>query len=331
MRRRDLITILSGGVAAWALSAHAQQPADGMRRVGVLFGIGRDAEGQLRFAALQQRLRELGWVEGKNVRIDARWAAGNPDLARTHAAELVDLKPDVIVSTSTPATEALRQQTRSVPIVFLLVTDPVGAGFVTNLARPEANLTGFTNFELSMGGKWLEILKEIAPDVARVGLIFNSANSPAVRSYYGPSIDEATRKLGIASVDAPVRDDAEIERAIDAFAREANGGLVVLPDTTVAHFRDVVVSAVARHRLPAVYPYRYYATSGGLLSYGIDTVDLYLRAASYADRILRGAKTADLPVQQPTKFELVVNLNIANAIGVGIPPSLLARADEVIE
>jgi putative ABC transport system substrate-binding protein len=225
----------------------------------------------------------------------------------------------------------LRRVSQSIPIVFVVVTDPVGNGLVTNLARPGANITGFTNFEISMGGKWLEILRDIAPDSARVGLVFNPANSPSVRSYYSPSIEAAAQSFGVKVIDVPVHDAAEIESAVDAFAREPNGGLVVLPDNTTVRHRGPLVAFAAKYRLPAVYPYRYFATSGGLLSYGIDTVDLYRRGASYVDRILRGEKPGNLPVQQPTKFEMVINLNAAKALDLPVPRAMLARADEIIE
>jgi putative tryptophan/tyrosine transport system substrate-binding protein len=330
MRRRDFIAFMAGAAVAWPIAVRGQQ-RDRIRRIGVLLGIGNDAEGQIRVAAFKRQMHELGWVEGENVRIDYRWAAGNPDLVQADAAELVGLAPEVIVGTSTPVTAMLRHKTSSIPIVFVVVTDPVGNGFLTNMARPEGNLTGFTNFELSMGGKWVELLKQIAPDTAQVGLMFNPANSPAVRSYYGSSLDAAAASFGIKLIDLPIRDAGEVERALNDLGRESHPGFVVLPDNTTVRYRDLIASLGNQRRLPGIYPYRYFATAGGLVSYGVDTVDLYHRAAFYVDRILRGAKPADLPVQQPMKFELVINLKTAAALGLTVAPWLLARADEVIE
>src|SRR5215813_657199 len=292
MRRREFAILLGGGIAAWAVRARAQ-PAGSVRRVAALFGIANDQEGKIRFAAFRDRLNALGWVEGKNLQLDLRWAAGSPEHLASYVAEIEGSSPDVIVGTSTPVAAALHKTIKSIPIVFVVVTDPVGNGFIANMARPEGNLTGFTNFEISMGGKWIEKLKEIAPGTARVGLIFNPANSPEVRAYYGPSIDAAAKSIGVEMVDLRVRSETEAEPAISAFAREPNGGLVILPDNTTVRLRQPIVASAAAHRLPAIYPYRYFATAGGLLSYGIDSVDLYVRAASYVDRILRGAKPAE--------------------------------------
>jgi putative ABC transport system substrate-binding protein len=329
MKRREFIAFLGQGAVAWPLAARAQQPTDTMRRVGVLLGIADDAEGQMRVAVFQRQMRELGWLERENVRIEYRWAGGNPVQIEAYATELVGLAPEVIVGSSTPVAAALRQKTSSIPIVFVVVTDPVGNGFVTNLARPEGNITGFTNFEFAIGGKWLEILKEIAPGVARVGLMSNPAASPDARLIFGPSIRAAAQSVAVEVSDAPIQGAAEIERAINDLSAKADGGLIVLADNTTVRYRALIVSLAARHRVPAVYPYRYFVTSGGLVSYGIDTVDLYRRAAFYVDRILRGAKPADLPVQQPTKFELVINLRAAKALGLDIPSKLLPN--EVIE
>jgi ABC-type uncharacterized transport system substrate-binding protein len=331
MRRREFITFLVGGMAAGTFAASAQQPTAPMRRVGLLMGILNDPERQLRVETFQRALRERGWVEGKNLQIDYRSAGGDPERMKTYAAELVRSAPDVIVGSTTPVALALRQATQSIPIVFIVVTDPVANGLVTNFAQPEGNFTGFTNFEISMGGKWIEILKEVAPRTKRVGLVFNPANSPPIKSYYAPSIDAAGRALSVELMDVLVRDRDEIERALDDLARESNVGVVVLPDVTTVRYRDVVVAVNARLGLPAVYPYRFFATAGGLLSYGIDTVDLYRRAAAYVDRILRGAKPADLPVQLPTKFEFTINLKTAKTLGLEVPPTLLARANEVFE
>lgn len=332
MQRRDFIAFLGAAMASpVAVQAQPRPPMGRMRRLGLLLGIANDSEGQIRVKTLHQALHDRGWVEGQNVQIEHRWTAGDPELLRVYSAELVGKAPDVIVGSSTPVAAMLRRTTESIPIVFVVVTDPVGNGLVANLARPGGNLTGFTNFEISMGGKWLEILKRVAPSSARVGLIFNPANSPSVRSYYSPSIDPAAPWLGVTVVDLPVHDAVEIDQAVESFAREPNGSLVALPDNTTVRHRELIVALAAKHRLPAVYPYRYFAASGGLLSYGIDTVDLYRRAASYVDRILRGEKPADLPVQQPTKFEFVINLKAAKALGLPVSWSILAFADEVIE
>ncbi len=331
MNRRDLMICLGGGLAASTLSARAQPATQTMRRVGVLVGIGDDTEGEKRIGAFEKKLGELGWLPGKNLEIDIRWAAGRPEKIKSYAAEFASRPPDVILATSTPVTAALHEAIASTPIVFVVVTDPVGNGFVTNLRRPGGNITGFTNFEVSMGGKWIETLKEIAPPVTRIGVMFNPANEPEVRAYYGPSIEDAARKLNTAIADLPIHDDVEIGRALAAFGGGPSSGLIVLPDNTTVRYRDRLVALAAEHSLPAVYPYRYFAVSGGLLSYGIDTVDLYSRAAAYVDRILRGATPADLPVQQPEKFEVVVNLKAARAIGLDVPMSLIATANEVIE
>jgi putative tryptophan/tyrosine transport system substrate-binding protein len=331
MRRRDFITFLIGGVATGAFAARAQQPAKAMRRVGMLMGVLNDPERQLRVQTFQEALRERGWIEGKNLHIDHRWAVGDPERIKTYAAELVRGSPDVIVGTNTPVAIALRQATKSIPIVFVGVTDPIGNGLVTNYAQPEGNFTGFANFETSMGGKWIELLKEIAPRITRIGIVFNPANSSPIRSYYAPSLDATSRALGLNLIDVPVRDPDDIGRAFDHLARESNVGMVVLPDLTTVRYRDLVVALSARLGYPAVYPYRYFTTAGGLLSYGMDTVDLYRRVAAYVDRILRGAKPADLPVQLPTKFEVTVNLKTAKTLGLELPSTLLARVNEVFE
>jgi ABC-type uncharacterized transport system substrate-binding protein len=330
MRRRDFITFLIGGLATGAFAARAQQPTNAMRRVGMLMGILNDPERQFRVQTFQGALGERGWTEGKNLQIDHRWAVGDPERIKTYAAELVRAAPEVIVGTSTPVAMALRQVTKSIPIVFVGVTDPVGNGLVTNYAQPEGNFTGFANFETSMGGKWIELLKEIAPRTARVGVVFNPANS-SIRSYYASSLEATSRALGVELMDVPVRDPEDIGRAFDDLARQSNVGTVVLPDITTVRYRDLVVALNAKLRCPAVYPYRYFATAGGLVSYGIDTVDLYRRAAAYVDRILRGAKPADLPVQLPTKFEFTVNLKTAKMLGLELPSTLLARVNEVFE
>jgi len=329
MRRRDFI-VLTGGAAAAPLAALAQQ-ADRMRRIGVLFGSATDdSEYQARFGAFLQGLQQLGWADGRNVRIDTRWATTNPDDIRRHAAELAALAPDVILAATGSATVApLLQATRSVPIVFMLVIDPVGAGFVASLAQPGGNATGFTLFEYGMSGKWLELLKEIAPRVTRAAVL----RDPAIASGIGQfaTVQAVAPSLGVELSPVDVRDAPEIERAVTAFARSGNGGLIVTASALATRYRDLIITLAARHKLPAVYSRRLFVADGGLLSYGPDYVDQFRRAASYVDRILKGEKPADLPVQAPTKYELVVNLKTAKALGLELPATLLARADEVIE
>jgi ABC-type uncharacterized transport system substrate-binding protein len=327
MRRRDFITLVGGAAATWPLAARAEQ-ADRVRRIGMVLGnIETDPEMQARITAFQRRLAELGWVEGYSVRFDSRWAATDAHRIRSHIA--VDLKPDVILTAGTPVTVAAQRRTTIIPIVFTFVADPVASGLVTSLAHPGANITGFTNYEYAIGGKWLEVLKESAPRITRVVTIQNPAN--ATTPGLLREIEAAAHSFGVGITTASALDAAEMERAIEAYTREPNGGLMVLPDPTTANLRASIVSLAARHRLPAVYPFRYFAANGGLMSYGIDTVDQFRRAASYVDLILKGAKPADLPVQAPTKYELVINLKTAKALGLDVPPSLLARADEVIE
>jgi putative ABC transport system substrate-binding protein len=330
MRRRDFIMLVASGALAWPLIARTQ-PSERMRRVGVLLGIGEDRDGQARVAAFRQQMRELGWVEGKNIRFDVHWAAGDADRMQAYADELVRSNPDVILAASSPAVLALQKTNRSIPVVFTVVTDPVGAGMVANPARPEGNLTGFTNFEVSMGGKWLEILKELAPAMTSLGVVYDPANAPDVGSYYKHSLDAAARALDVKLVDAPVHTAADIERAIADLARRPDVGIVVLPDNTTVRYRELLAGLASKHRVPAIYPYRYFARSGGLASYGVDTVDLFRRGAAYVDRILNGWKLAELPVQSPTKFEFVLNLRAAKDLELDISPSLMARVDEVIE
>jgi putative tryptophan/tyrosine transport system substrate-binding protein len=329
MRRRDFI-VLAGGAAAAPLAVLAQQ-ADRMRRIGVLFGSAADdSEYQARFGAFLQGLQQLGWADGRNVRIDTRWATTNPDDIRRHAAELAALAPDVILAATGSATVApLLQATRTVPIVFMLVIDPVGAGFVASLAQPGGNATGFTLFEYGMSGKWLELLKEIAPRVTRAAVL----RDPAIASGIGQfaTVQAVAPSLGVELSPVDVRDAPEIERAVTAFARSGNGGLIVTASALATRYRDLIITLAARHKLPTVYSRRLFVADGGLLSYGPDYVDQFRRAASYVDRILKGEKPADLPVQAPTKYELVVNLKTAKALGLELPATLLARADEVIE
>ena len=330
MRRREFIILLGGAAVAWPLAARAQQ-ADRMRRVGVLVSrIADDPEEQARLAAFVQGLQELGWTEGRNVRIDYRWAAGDADRSRTYAAELVALAPDVIVAAGSQSVAALEQTTRTVPIVFASVVDPVGAGYVTRLARPGGNATGFTAFEYSLSGKWLELLKEIAPNLTRIAILRDPALAAGI-GQFAVIQAMAPPSFGVELSPIDVRDAGEIERDVAAFAGETKGGLIVTGSSGAAVHRELIIMLAARHRLPAVYPFRNYVTSGGLISYGPDPTDQFRRAAGYVDRILKGEKAADLPVQAPTKYELVINLKTAQALGLTVPPSLLARADEVVE
>ena len=328
MRRRDLITLVGGAAAAWPLAARAQQPA-GVRRIGVLMHFAADdPESQARLTAFLQGLQELGWTVGRNVRIDTRWGAGDAERYRRYAAELVALAPDVILAVGPSALAQLQQATRSVPIVFTAVPDPVGGGFVASLARPGGNATGFMLFEYSTSGKWPELLKEIAPRVTRAAVIRDPTLTSSVAQF--AAIQGAAGSLGVELSPIDMRDAGEIERAVTAFARASNGGLLITPGGSSTR-RSLIITLAARHKLPAVYPFRYHVTSGGLISYGPDTVDQYRRAAGYVDRILKGEKPADLPVQAPTKYELEINLKTAKALGLDVPAAVLARADEVIE
>jgi putative ABC transport system substrate-binding protein len=330
VKRRELITFLGGAAVAWPLSAGAQQ-ADRMRRIGVLMAAtADDPDFQARFAAFQEGLQQLGWSDGRNVRIDTRWATTNADDLRRHAAELVALAPDVIVAGSGTSTVGpLLQTTRTVPIVFAVVIDPVGAGFVDSLARPGGNATGFTVFEYGMTGKWVELLKQIAPPVTRAAVL----RDPTIASGIGQfaAVQAVAPSLGVELSAVDVRDAGEIERAVTAFARSSNGGLIVTGSPAAIRHRDLIIALAARLRLPAVYSYRFFVTGGGLLSYGPDFVEQYRQAAGYVDRILKGEKPADMPVQAPTRYELFVNLKTAKALGLTIPQSLLATAAEVIE
>jgi putative ABC transport system substrate-binding protein len=329
MRRREFITLLGGAVVAWAPAARAQQ-GDRVRRIGVLIGGDEnDPEQKPRFSAFTQALAGSGWTDGRNVRVELRWGRGDANRTRALAQELVGLQPDIILTTSTPATVALQRETRTIPIVFAGVSDPIASGIVERLDRPSGNITGFASLEASLGGKWLELLSEIAPGFKRVAIMFNPDTSPA--SAFMPSLETAARSLKVAPIIAPVHDDVEIETAIIALGHEPGGGLVVLGGGFMSVHRAPIILAAARNNVPAVYGFSTFARDGGLLSYGVDTVDLFRRAASYVDRILRGAKPEDLPVQFPTKFEMVLNLKTAKALGLAIPPSILLRADEQIE
>ena len=327
MRRREFITLLGGAAAAWPMAARAQQ-GERMRRIGVLMGVG-DAEGQLRALILRRALQELGWIEGNNITIEVRLAGGDVSRMRADASEVAAMGPDVIVLTNAALLDALRQANSSVPVVFVLVANVIESGMVASQARPGGNITGFTNFEPAIAGKWLEALKEIAPHVQRVGVIYSPETTLYALSM--PHIEAAGVALGVTPSAIPIRNGADIEREVAALAREANGGLIVMPAPILSVQRDRIFTQAARHQLPAIYPYRIYPEAGGLISYGIDVRNLFRQTASYVDRILRGANPGDLPIQVPTKYELVINLKTAKALGLEVPPSLLARADEVIE
>jgi putative tryptophan/tyrosine transport system substrate-binding protein len=329
MRRREFITILGGAAIVWPLAVRAQQP-ERMRRIGVLLpATADDSEYQARVGALLQELALLGWAIGRNLKIDTRWAEGNTDRLRQYAAELVGLAPDVILASSSVAVAALQQATRSAPIVFVAVVDPVGSGFVASLARPGGNTTGFTNFEYSLSGKWLELLKEISPGITRAAVLRDAA-SPAEIGMLA-ALQSAAPSFGVELSPIGMRDAGEIEQEITAFARGSNGGLIVLGSALANTHRELIILLTARHRLPAVYPDRIFVTSGGLISYGPDRIDQFRRAADYVDRILKGENPAELPVQAPTKFEMAINIKTAKPLGLTVPPALLARADEVVE
>jgi putative tryptophan/tyrosine transport system substrate-binding protein len=328
--RREFITLLGGAAAAWPLAARAQQRAGRVPRIGVLMAItADDPESQARLAAFAQGLQQSGWTVGQNIRIDYRWASVNAEDLRKYAAELVGLAPDIILAHSTGAVAPLLQSTSTIPIVFALVADPVGAGFVESLARPGGNATGFTNFEYAFGGKWLELLKEIAPGVTRAAVLRESGIAAGPAQF--AAIQAVAPSLGVDLRPVDTRDPGEMERAIAAFAQGSNGGLIVTGSASASVHRKLIAALAARHRLPAVYNSHLYVDDGGLISYGADNIDQFRRAASYVDRILKGEKPADLPVQAPTKYELVVNLKTAKALGLDVPTTVLARADEVIE
>jgi ABC-type uncharacterized transport system substrate-binding protein len=330
MRRRQFISLLGGAAATWPFAARAQQP-ERMRRIGVLMMYAEsDAQAQALVAVFRAGLRDLGWTEDHKIRLDYRWATSDSESIQRSAKELVALQPVLILSSSTPTTASLLQQTRTIPIIFANIVDPVGSGFVASLPRPGGNVTGFLNLEASMTGKWLELLKEIAPRAARVVIVFNPSTAPYAEIYLTP-FNAAAASLGVETIVAPVRDMTELDTVIAAQARDPNGGLMVMPDGFMFAHHAEIASLAARYRLPAVSSYRAFAKAGGLLSYGNDILDNYRRAATYADRILRGEKPSELPVQFPVKFELVINLKTAKALGLTVPPSLLASADEVIE
>jgi len=330
MRRRNFITLLGGVAAAWPLVGHAQQ-GDRMRRLGILMaGAESDPHYQADVAVFREGLQKLGWVDGQNIRIEVRWAGFNAETMRRYAKELIALQPDLILSNDTPTTATLLQQTRTVPIVFATVADPVGSGFVASFARPGGNATGFAVYEASLGGKWLELLKETVPSVSRAVVIFNPATAPFADNQL-KSINNAATTFGVEVSVAYVHDVSELETVVATQAREPNSGLIVLNEDFMIAHRVEIISLAARYRLPAVYPFRFFAELGGLVSYGVDLNDNFRRAVPYADRVLRGAKPSELPVQAPVKFELVINLKTAKAIGIDVPLQLKQRADEVIE
>jgi putative tryptophan/tyrosine transport system substrate-binding protein len=331
MKRRSFITLL-GGAAAWPLAARAQQ-GERVRRIGLLMGVADDREGQARVTALKQGLQELGWTDGRNIQIEIRFGGADVARIRAHAAELVALAPDVIVGQTTPVIRALRKATSSIPIIMAAVNDPVDQGFVSSLAHPGGNITGyvtgFSQFKYGLSGEWLELLKEVAPKVTRAAVIRDPAIAPGIGQF--DAIRAVAPSLGVEVSPFNVRDAGEIERTITAFTHSSNGGLIVTGSALAVVHRELIIALAARNSLPAVYFDRLFVTSGGLVSYGPDLLDQFRRAAGYVDRILRGEKPADLPVQAPTKFELAINLKAANALGLSVPPTLLARADEVIE
>ena len=329
MRRRDFIALAGVTAAGWSFAARAQQP-ERTRRLGILMAIAEnDPEGQQRVAAFVQGLRELGWTEGGNIHIDYRWAGADVGRIRSAAAELIDLKPDAIVAQTALTVAPLQQMTTSIPIVFLNIVDPVSSGFVASLARPGGNITGFTPAEMSMRGKLLEVLKEVAPAVSRVGVLYNPVQAPQLGQWH--AIETAAPSFGVQVSGAGAANADEITHGIEAFADEPGGGMIVLSNPVNDANRGLIIALMARRLMPAIYAYPHYVREGGLVSYGVDPIVQFRQAATYVDRILKGAKPADLPVQQPTKFDLTVNLKTAKALGLTIPPTLLARADEVIE
>jgi putative ABC transport system substrate-binding protein len=329
MQRRKVLSLLSGAVATWPLAARAQQRE---RVIGVLMAIAEnDPEGRARIAAFREELQKLGWTEGQNIRIDTRWALPRDEVLRQRfAKELIALKPDLILSHATPSTAALAEHTRTIPIIFVGVSDPVGSGFVETFARPGGNITGFITMEPTMAGKWLELLREMAPRLNRVALLFNPVTAPYVTYYLNP-FKAAALSFALEVIAAPVRSTADLEAAIAAQANEPSAGLIAMPDTFLNAHRVEITSLAARYRIPTIYAFRFFTELGGLLSYGIDLVDQYRHAALYADRILKGVEASELPVQSPAKFELVINLKTAKALGLSVPPTLRGRADLVIE
>jgi ABC-type uncharacterized transport system substrate-binding protein len=330
IRRRQFIAGLAG-VAAWPLAARAQQ-AERVRRIGVLMAFDENnPEAKVWLSGFTRGLSEAGWTDGRNVRIDVRWAAGSVDRIRMFAKELVDLQPDVIFSHTTPVTAALKRETRTIPIVFVFVADPVGSGFVASLPRPGGNITGFIDEEAGMASKWVELLTQIAPGIKRVAMMFNPDTAPGGGSYFLPSFEAAARSLKVDPITAPVHSEAEIETVMTSLGREVGGGLVAMPDLSMQVHHAQIIMLAARNNIPAVYQLSFFARRGGLISYGPDGADLFRRASSYVDRILRGAKPLELPIQLPIKFEMALNAKTAKALGLSVPQSILLRADEVIE
>ena len=330
--RRKFLATLGGAAAAWPLASSARQ-SESMRQVAVLIGPAEsDIEAQRRIAAFRERMQGLGWVDGRNVRFEYRWGGGDPDRIARYAAELVAAQPDVIMANSTPVIAALKRATANIPIVFAVVADPVGDGFVASLSRPGGNITGFSSFDPGIGGKWVQLLKEVAPTVTRVALLFNPRTAPGGGwPFVRPFVEAAARSAGVEALPVPAHSAEEIHRGLAELAQTSGSGLVAMPDTFVVVNGQAIIRSTERHRLPAIYPFRLFAEQGGLMSYGVDTADLNARAATYVDRILRGEKPADLPVQAPAKYELAINLKTARARGIEVPLPLLARADEVIE
>ena len=328
MRRREFIALVGTAAATWPLAARAQQ-TDHARRLGVLFSTEADVEGQARVTALKLGLLEHGWVEGRNLEIEYRWGGGDPGRLRTYAAELTALNPDVILAAPSAALAAVQRVTRTIPVVFAQVSDPVGAGFVASLAHPGGNITGFALFEFAVGAKWLELLKQIVPSVTRAAVIYDPA-TPSATGFL-PLIEAAGRSFGVDVFVHSVRDPNDIEGAISALASEPNGGLIAIAGPLITAKRNLIISLANKSRLPTIFAFRYYAEAGALMSYGVDNLDLYRRAASYVDRILKGEKPSELPVQEATKFQLIINLKTAKALGLDVPQSLLSTADEVIE
>ena len=329
LKRREFITLLSGAAATWPLATRAQQ-GERMRRVAILMNRGKDdAEGLARLATFKQTMDQLGWSEGRNLQIDIRWGEDDIDLERKYAPELVALRPDLVLASGTVSMTALRPLSSTIPIVFAVVADPVGAGFVKSLARPGGNATGFSLYEYGLSGKWLEILKDVSPAVTRVGILRDFTNLAGL-AYFG-AIRATAQSLGVDVNPIDMQGTDEIERGVAEFARAINGGLIVTPNSSASIHRALIIALAARYKLPAVYPFNYMATGGGLISYGPDFVDQFRQAASYVDRILRGEKPTDLPVQQPVKYQMVINLKTAKALGLTVPPTLLALADEIIE
>jgi len=331
MQRREFISLVGGTALAWPLAVRAQE-AGRMRRIGLLMAIAEaDPQVGLNLQAFRRALQELGWIEGRNVQIDYRFGAGDIDRIGRMANELVTSQPDLIVTHTTPVTAAVARETRTIPVVFVSVSDPIGSGFVASLSRPGANMTGFVNIEASMSGKWIEFLREVSPRLERAAFLYNPETAP--HSYYLSPFVTAARSVGVEAMPSPIRNADDIEAVIRSLGERPESALAVMPDTFTGLMRvySQIISLAARHRLPAIYPFRYQAAAGGLLSYGTDTTDLFRRTPAYIDRVFKGAKPADLPVQLPTKFEFVVNLKTARALGVDIPLKLRARADEVIE